>query len=88
MPHLVKEPGHVPSVYKTVIRQVCLFASAVSCSHSGSSMLQSGKVTPVIYPEVYPLERLSDGLVTLENRGTWGKAIVRVKDEPTPTTKL
>ena len=51
-------------------------------------MLQSGKVTPVIYPEVYPLERLSDGLVALENRRTWGKAVVRVKDEPAPVTKL
>ncbi|KAF9650899.1 alcohol dehydrogenase [Thelephora ganbajun] len=52
------------------------------------SMLQSGKVTPVIFPEVYPLERLADGLVALENRKTWGKAIVRIRDEPVPTAKL
>jgi len=37
---------------------------------------------------VYPLERLADGLVALENRKTWGKVIVRIKDEPTPTAKL
>jgi hypothetical protein len=30
MLHLAKEPGHVPSVYKAVIRQVGLFTSAVS----------------------------------------------------------
>lgn len=67
----VKEPSHIPSVYKAIIR-----------------MLQSGKATPVVYPEVYPLERLADGLVALESRKTWGKAIVRVKDEPAPAAKL
>jgi len=51
-------------------------------------MLQSGKATPVVYSEVYPLERLADGLVALESRKTWGKAIVRVKDEPAPAAKL
>jgi NADPH:quinone reductase len=56
--------------------------------HSISSILQSGKVTPVIYPQVYPLERLGEGLVDLENRKTWGKVVVRVKDEPALTTKL
>lgn len=57
-------------------------------SYSSSSMFQSGKVAPVIYPEIYPLERLSDGLVELEKRRTWGKAVVRVKDEPAPPAKL
>ena len=57
-------------------------------AHSSSSILQSGKVTPVIYHEVYPLERVSEGLVALENRQTWGKVVVRVRDEPAPTTKL
>ena len=57
-------------------------------SHSSSSMFQSGKVVPVVYPEICPLERLSDGLVALENRRTWGKAVVRVKDEPAPPAKL
>ena len=51
-------------------------------------MLQPGGVTPVIYPEVYPLERLAEGLVALENRKTWGKVVVRVRDEPTLPTKL
>jgi len=69
--YVVKEPGHIPSVFRAVVR-----------------MLQSGEVTPVVYPEVYPLERLADGLVALENRKTWGKAIVRIKEEPTPTAKL
>lgn len=59
-----------------------------SSFHPNPSLLQSGKATPVVYPEVYPLERLADGLVALENRRTWGKVIVRVRDEPSPTTKL
>jgi len=69
--YAIKEPGHIPSVYKAIL-----------------SMLESGKVTPIIYPEVYPLERLSEGLAALENRKTWGKVVVRVKDEPAPTAKL
>ena len=51
-------------------------------------MLESGKVTPIIYPQLYPLERLAEGLVALENRETWGKVIVRVRDEPALTGKL
>jgi len=67
----VKEPEHIPSVYKAIL-----------------NILQSGKVTPVVYHEVYPLERLADGLVALENRKTWGKVVVRVQGEPAPTAKL
>jgi len=67
----IKEPGHIPSVYKAIL-----------------NMLQPGKVTPVAYHEVYPLERLAEGLVALENRKTWGKVVVRVKDEPVPAAKL
>jgi len=36
---------------------------------------------PVIYKEVFPLEELPKALVALERRETWGKAIVRIKDE-------
>ena len=35
----------------------------------------------MIFPEVYPLERVADGLAALERRETWGKAVVRVKVE-------
>ena len=43
-------------------------------------LLESGRVRPVIYPEVYPLERLADGLAAIESRKTWGKAVVRVRE--------
>lgn len=66
----VKEPGHIPSVFRAVL-----------------NMLQSGKVTPVIYPQVYPLERLAEGLVALEKRETWGKVVVRVRGEPAPAAR-
>lgn len=36
-----------------------------------------------MYTEVFPLERLADGLGALEKRKTWGKVIVRIKDENT-----
>jgi NADPH2:quinone reductase len=38
-------------------------------------------VTPVIFPDVVPLERLGDGLTALENRKTWGKVIVKIKED-------
>jgi len=41
----------------------------------------SGRVKPVIYTEVFPLEDLPKGLCALERRETWGKAVVRIKDE-------
>jgi len=44
-------------------------------------LFASGKAKPVIYSEIYPLEKLTDGLAALERRETWGKAIVRVRDE-------
>jgi len=44
-------------------------------------LLSSGKIQPVTYNQIFSLERLSDGLGALERRETWGKAIVRVRDE-------
>ncbi|PPQ98630.1 hypothetical protein CVT24_003963 [Panaeolus cyanescens] len=53
------------------------------------SMFASGKVQPVVYNEIYTLEGLVKGLAALEKRETWGKAIVRVKDEkPAEKAKL
>ncbi|GLB37042.1 putative zinc-binding dehydrogenase [Lyophyllum shimeji] len=45
------------------------------------ALFSSGKVKPVTYTQVFPLEKLSDGLAAIERRETWGKAIVRVRDE-------
>ncbi|KAJ7095658.1 alcohol dehydrogenase [Mycena epipterygia] len=44
-------------------------------------LLTSGRVSPVVYKEIYPLERLADGLRRLEDRQTWGKVVVKVKEE-------
>jgi len=46
-------------------------------------LFKSGRVNPVVYSQVYPLEKLSDGLDAIAKRKTWGKAIVRIKDEKT-----
>jgi len=46
-------------------------------------LFATGLVKPVVYSEVYPLEKLSDGLDAIAKRETWGKAIVRVRDELT-----
>ncbi|KAF7964968.1 hypothetical protein HWV62_31365 [Athelia sp. TMB] len=44
-------------------------------------LLSSGKATPVVFNKVFPLKDLSQGLEALERRETWGKVIVRIKDE-------
>jgi len=53
-------------------------------------LVSAGRVLPpVIYKNVYSLETIPDGLRALENRETWGKAIVRIRDEkPVEKAKL
>jgi len=50
-------------------------------------LIESGKLKPVVYSEVWPLERVVDGLAALEKRKIWGKGVVRVREDDT-TAKL
>ena len=43
-------------------------------------LIEEGKLKPVVYSERFKLEDLSVGLAALENRKTWGKVIVRVRE--------
>ncbi|KAF8621369.1 hypothetical protein AX15_007834 [Amanita polypyramis BW_CC] len=52
------------------------------------SLLASGKLQPLLYSKVFALEHIVDGLTAVENRKTWGKAIVRVREEDSATAKL
>lgn len=45
------------------------------------SLFSSGKIEPVTYSTVYTLENAMEGLAALERRETWGKVVVRVRDE-------
>lgn len=45
------------------------------------SIFSSGKAKPITYSTVYPLASAMDGLGALERRETWGKAVVRIRDE-------
>ena len=47
------------------------------------SLIESGKLKAVVYSEVWPLERVADGLAALEQRKTWGKAVVQVREDTT-----
>jgi NADPH:quinone reductase-like Zn-dependent oxidoreductase len=47
----------------------------------------SGRLKPAVYTRNYTLETLTQGLQDLENRKTWGKAVVRVR-EPAAKGKL
>ncbi|KAJ8587453.1 NAD(P)-binding protein [Rhizopogon salebrosus TDB-379] len=44
-------------------------------------LLASGRVKPVIYDRIFSLNEVTIGLDALEKRETWGKVIVRIKDE-------
>jgi len=44
-------------------------------------LFASGRVKPVVYTEVWPLESTADGLAALEKRKTWGKAVVRIRQD-------
>ncbi|KAF7288666.1 hypothetical protein HMN09_01372600 [Mycena chlorophos] len=65
--YAIREPAHLPTVYREIL-----------------DLLASGRVSaPVVYERIYSLETLSEGLHALETRGTYGKAVVRIKAEPT-----
>lgn len=51
------------------------------------NLFKSGKAKPVIYERSYTLDNLADGLRDIEKRKTWGKAIIRIKEE-IPKSKL
>ncbi|CAE6430394.1 unnamed protein product [Rhizoctonia solani] len=64
--YMKNDVGHVPSVWKALFE-----------------LFESGKVKPVVFSEVYQgLEQVSAGLAALEQRKTWGKAIVQIKPGP------
>ncbi|KAL5485220.1 hypothetical protein ACEPAI_7862 [Sanghuangporus weigelae] len=44
-------------------------------------MIESGRVKPVVYPEIFDLEHVGDGLRALEERKTWGKAVIRLRPD-------
>jgi len=46
-------------------------------------LFASRRIQPVVYSEIYPLEKVAEGLGALERRETWGKAVIRVKEEIT-----
>ncbi|KDN46199.1 hypothetical protein RSAG8_04426, partial [Rhizoctonia solani AG-8 WAC10335] len=64
--YMKNDVAHVPSVWKALFE-----------------LFESGRVKPVVFSEVYQgLEQVSAGLEALEQRKTWGKAIVQIKPGP------
>lgn len=44
-------------------------------------MLAEGQLKPVVYDEEYRLEQVAEALGALEQRKTWGKAVLTVREE-------
>lgn len=81
-----KEPSHIPGVWKEILKSVPqilsgLRVSFLLCALSHHRLLGSGKAKSIVYSDVYTLEKLVEGLGALESRKSWGKVIVRVKDD-------
>lgn len=51
------------------------------------SLFASGRLKPVVYDGHYTLDTLTRGLQDLEDRKTWGKVVVHVR-EPAVRAKL
>ena len=51
------------------------------------ALFASGRLKPVVYDGHYTLDTLTRGLQDLEDRKTWGKVVVRVR-EPAVRAKL
>lgn len=83
-----KEPSRIPVVWKELLEFVTHHHVVVFVVTNWPirSLLSSGKVKPVIYSTVYPLASAMDGFGALERRETWGKAVVRIRDEENKTT--
>ncbi|QRV94160.1 Zinc-binding dehydrogenase [Ceratobasidium sp. AG-Ba] len=66
--YMKNDIGHVPSVWKALFE-----------------LFESGRVKPVVFSEIYQgLDQVSKGLGDLEQRKTWGKAIVQIKSNSNP----
>lgn len=50
-------------------------------------LFESGKVVPVVYGKTYAFEELPQALDALAKRETYGKAVIRVREED-PRAKL
>jgi len=80
--HYVPPPPPPPNSYQTSLMRL----SVQDPQHAKGIVadilnhLASGTLVPVIYEPIYDgLENVSRGLVDLDNRKVWGKAVVRVR---------
>lgn len=48
---------------------------------SHRSLLSEGSFKVMVYPTIYSLESIPEGLKEIEDRKTWGKAVVKVRNE-------
>lgn len=51
-------------------------------------LFASGRTKPVVYDEVWSLEKLAEGLGALERRETWGKAVIKIREDDSTRVKL
>lgn len=78
----------VPEVWNALFRYVFLFTFPFPLlalnprPNSSLRLWESRKAWPLTFSEIYEgLDGVSSGLKAIEDRKTWGKAIVRIKED-------
>lgn len=63
------------------VSNICVIRGRSPANDIDSRLFASGRIKPIIYDKVFSLDEVTVGLDALERRQTWGKVIVRVKNE-------
>lgn len=82
--YTTKESSRLPVVWKDILSSANFlkrFSLILNVLLTIYRSLSSGRLRPVIYSEVFPLERITAGLEALESRKSWGKIVVRVRED-------
>lgn len=65
----------------TRVSEICVVRGRSPVNDIDLRLFASGRIKPIMYDKIFSLDEVTVGLDALERRQTWGKVIVRIKDE-------
>ncbi len=83
-----RDAGRIPAVWEGLFSYVFVTYIQPPKLTSVYRLFASGKLRPVIYDKKSTLDSVADGLMALEMRKTWGKAVIRVREDETARARL
>jgi NADPH2:quinone reductase len=63
------------------VSNICVVRGCSLVNDIDLRLFASGRIKPILYDKIFSLDEVAVGLDALEKRRTWGKVIVRIKDE-------